>query len=197
MEVSNIIVLAVLGVVAVYAISIFNGLVSRKNRYQNSFGQISVQMKRRHDLIPNLVNTAKGYLKHEQETLEKVVEARNTAAQLLKHVGANVDGTAIKKLAGAESALLSALQGLNVTVEQYPDLKADATMLRLMEELQSTENKVAKSRQFYNDSVMLYNTYRSSFPQVIFAGLFGHPMDATLLEFEDQQQIQQAPNVSF
>ncbi|MCL6416772.1 LemA family protein [Aestuariirhabdus sp. Z084] len=197
MDIGFMVFLAVVGALILYVVSIFNGLVSRKNRYENAFGQISVQLKRRHDLIPNLVNTAKGYLKHESETLEKVIKARDSAANLLQAMGGKVDGKAVKQLAGAESALLGALQGLNVTMEQYPDLKADQTMLRLMEELQSTENRVAKARQFYNDAVTGYNIFRASFPQVVFAGAFGHPLDATLLEFDDAEQIKQAPSVSF
>ncbi|RUO20240.1 LemA family protein [Aliidiomarina haloalkalitolerans] len=198
MSISFWIFIVVAVLVVFYVIGIYNKLVTLKNRYQNAFAQIDVQLKRRYDLIPNLVETAKAYLKHERETLEAVVEARNQAAAALKNASANPgDAQAMGQLAGAEGSLAGALGRLNVVMEAYPDLKANQNMAQLSEELTSTENKVAFSRQAFNDSVMQYNTYKQGFPPVVFAGMFGHAADASLLEFEDREAIQQAPQVKF
>ncbi len=185
-------------IVLFWAISIYNNLVRLKNQYQNAFAQIEVQLKRRYDLIPNLVETAKAYLQHESATLEAVVAARNQAAGALKQAAADPSNTtAMHSLGGAESALGSALGRLNVVMEAYPDLKANQNMMQVSEELTSTENRVAFSRQAFNDAVMNFNTYRQSFPPVLFASLFGHPADASLLEFADSAEIQAAPKVQF
>lgn len=198
MSITLIVVLAILAAIVFYVVAIYNRLVSLRNRFQNAFAQIEVQLKRRHDLIPNLVETAKGYLSHERETLQSVIEARNTAAAGLKAAAANPGSAkAIADLGGAEGALTQAMGRLNVVMEAYPDLKASQNMQQLSEELTSTENKVAFARQAFNDSVMHYNTYRQSFPQVAVAGMFGHGEDAALLEFEDSAQLQVAPKVSF
>ncbi|MFS8151701.1 LemA family protein [Halomonas sp. ATBC28] len=198
MVLTIIITVAIIAVIAFYVIGIYNRLVSLKNRFENAFAQIEVQLKRRHDLIPNLVETAKGYLSHERETLQSVIEARNTAAAGLKAAAANPGSAkAIADLGGAEGVLTQAMGRLNVVMEAYPDLKASENMQQLSEELTSTENKVAFARQSFNDAVMHYNTYRQSFPPVAVAGMFGHGQDASLLEFEDSAQIQVAPTVSF
>ena len=198
MAISTIVFWLVLLALVIYVISIYNTLVTLKNRYLNAFAQIEVQLKRRYDLIPNLVETAKAYMAHERETLEAVTNARNDAAAALKAMGSgNVGGAEIAKLASAENALQGALGKLNVTMEAYPDLKASENMQQLAEELTSTENRIAFARQGYNDAVMGYNSYRQSFPPVFFAARFGHPNDASLLEFEDTAQIQIAPKVSF
>ncbi len=179
-------------------VGIYNKLVTFKNRYQNAFSQIEVQLKRRYDLIPNLVETAKGYLKHERETLEAVISARNQAASGLDKAAKNPgDASAMKGLGGAEGMLAGAMGRLFAVMEAYPDLKANQNMMALSEELTSTENKVAFSRQAFNDAVTAYNTYKQTFPPVIFAGMFGHGQDAALLEFEDAAQIREAPKVSF
>ncbi len=176
---------------------IFNRLVALKNRYKNAFSQIEVQLKRRHDLIPNLVETAKGYMKHERETLDAVIQARNQAQRGLEQVAGDPSNPeAMQTLGGAEGALTGAMGRLMALVESYPDLKANTNMMQLSEELTSTENKVSFSRQAFNDTVMLYNTSRQSFPAAIFAGMFGHAKDATLLEF-DSEAIAVAPKVSF
>ena len=198
MGIATIVILVLLVLLALYGVSIYNRLVSLRNRYQNAFAQIEVQLKRRYDLIPNLVETAKGYLAHERQTLEAVIAARNTASAGLQAAAANPgDAAAMGQLAGAETALGSALGRLNVVMEAYPDLKASQNMQQLSEELASTENKVAFARQAFNDSVMAYNTYKQGFPAVILAGSFGHGADATLLEFEYSKEIQAAPQVSF
>jgi len=185
-------------VLAIYLISVYNQLVSLRNRFQNAFAQIEVQLKRRYDLIPNLVETAKAYMSHERDTLEAVIQARNSAVQGLGAASANPgDPTAMSALAGQEGVLAGALGRLNVVMEAYPDLKANQNMMQLSEELTSTENKVAFARQAYNDQVMNYNTYRQSFPPVVFAAAFGHGADAGLLEFADSAEIQAAPKVSF
>ena len=192
----GIIVFVCLAII-VFVAGIYNKLVVLKNRYLNAFAQIEVQLKRRYDLIPMLVETVKGYMAHERETLEAVVTARNQAAGMLQaakgHIG---ESGAMGNLAGAESALAGAMGGLFAVMEAYPDLKANESMAKLQEELTSTENKVAFSRQAYNDSVMSYNTQRQSFPTVILAGMVGHSSDASMLEFEDSAAIQQAPSVS-
>jgi len=199
MDISTIVFWLVLLGLVMYVIGIYNKLVTLKNRFENAFSQIEVQLKRRYDLIPNLVETAKGYMDHERETLEAVIAARNNAAGILEALGKSgmAGGANLADLAGAESALQGALGKLNVTMEAYPDLKASENMQQLSEELTTTENRVAFARQGYNDAVMLFNTYRQSFPPVFFASKFGHPNDAELLEMEDSAQIQVAPKVSF
>jgi LemA protein len=191
------IVLAVVVALAVWAISIYNGLVTLRNRFKNAFSQIDVQLKRRYDLIPNLVETAKGYIKHERETLEAVTRARNTALAAAQAASANPgDPGAMQGLAQAEGALTGVLGRLLAVAEAYPDLKANQNMLALQEELSSTENKVAFARQAYNDSVMEYNTKRESFPDAIFAGMFGFGA-AELLQATESADERKAPKVSF
>lgn len=198
MDITTIVVLVVVALAIIMIIGIYNKLVALKNRYENGFAQIEVQLKRRYDLIPNLVETAKAYMKHESETLEAVVTARNEAAAGLKAAAEHPSAAgAMQQLAGAEGALAGALGRLNVTMEAYPDLKANQNMMQVSEELSSSENKVAFARQAFNDAVTAYNSYRQSFPPVLFAGLFGHATDAELLQFEDSAQIQSAPKVSF
>ncbi len=195
---TGIILLVLLGVLVFVVIGVYNRLVSLKNRWQNAFAQIEVQLKRRYDLIPNLVETAKGYMAHERETLEAVIAARNSAMSgLAAAAAAPTDGAAVQALAGAENAVQQAMSRFSVVMEAYPDLKANQNMLQLSEELSSTENRVAFARQAFNDAVMDYNSYKQSFPAVAFAGSFGHAKDATLLEFADSAAIQAAPVIKF
>jgi LemA protein len=189
-------ILIILVGVIVFAISIYNRLVAGRNRFKNAFAQIDVQLTRRHDLIPNLVETAKGYIKHERETLEAVINARNTAVSGLKAAAADPSNPeAMKNLSQAEQGLSGALGRLFALSEAYPDLKANQNMMQLSEELTTTENKVAFARQAYNDSVMDYNTLRESFPNNFFAGWFSF-RPAELLEIEDEAK-REVPKVSF
>jgi LemA protein len=182
-------VLGILVVLVVWAISIYNRLVELKNRFKNAFAQIDVQLKRRYDLIPNLVETAKGYMKFERETLEAVISARNTAQAAIGKVAADpANAEAMKALTSAEGALTGVLSRFFALAEAYPDLKANQNMLQLQEELSSTENKVAFARQGYNDAVMQYNTRIESFPDNIFAGMFAfHPAELYQVESAEEK----------
>ena len=189
--------LAVIVALAFWAVAIYNGLVQLRNRFKNAFAQIDVQLKRRYDLIPNLVEAAKGYLTHERETLERVIAARNTAmGASQKAAAAPGDAAAMQGLAQAEGALGGALGRLMAVFEAYPDLKANQNILQVQEELTSTENKIAFARQAYNDTVMEYNTRREIFPNTLFAGMFGFQV-ATLLEATESAEERKAPKVSF
>lgn len=193
---TGLVLIGVVVVIALVVVGIYNKLVGLRNRFKNAFAQIDVQLKRRYDLIPNLVETSKAYLKHERETLEAVVAARNQASAAMKTAAAAPgDPRAMQALMGADGALTGALGRLMMVVEQYPDLKANQTMAQLMEELTSTENKVSFSRQAYNDSVMTYNTARETFPNVLIAGPFGF-REAALFEITNAVE-REAPKVAF
>ncbi|MGH8198404.1 MAG: LemA family protein [Steroidobacteraceae bacterium] len=190
------IILGLIVLLALFMIGIYNGLVTARNAYKNAFAQIDVQLTRRHDLIPNLVEVARGYLAHERNTLEAVINARNAAVAGLKAAAAKPgDPAAIQQLAGAENALTGALGRLFALAEAYPNLKANTTMMQLSEELTTTENKVAFARQAYNDAVMGYNNRREVFPSSIVAGSFNF-QPAQLLEIESPQK-REVPKVSF
>jgi len=190
------IVLAIIVVAAVFIVGIYNRLVAARNAYKNAFAQIDVQLTRRHDLIPNLVETAKGYLKHERETLEAVIAARNAAVSGLASAAKNPgDPSALKELSSAENALSGALGRLFALAEAYPDLKANQNMMQLSEELTTTENKVAFARQAYNDAVMTYNNTREVFPNSVIAGMFAfQPAELLALESPEKREV---PRVSF
>src|SRR5450830_471822 len=192
-----IVVAVIVVIVLAWAVSIYNRLVSLRNQFKNAFAQIDVQLKRRYDLIPNLVETAKGYLAHERGTLEAVVNARNTAiAANGKAAQAPGDAVAMKQLSSAEAGLSGALSKLFALSEAYPDLKANQTMMQLSEELTSTENKIAFARQAFNDEVMIYNTKVESFPDNILAGMFQFK-SAELLQATESAEERKAPKVSF
>ncbi|MFZ9931712.1 MAG: LemA family protein [Chthoniobacterales bacterium] len=183
-------------VVLLYAVGTYNALVGLRNRFKNAFAQIDVQLNRRYDLIPNLVETAKAYLKHERDTLEAVMAARNAASSASSKAAAHPeDAGAVRGLAGAETALGGALGRLFAVMEAYPDLKANQNMMQLSEELTSTENKIAFARQAYNDSVMAYNTKRETFPTVIIAGACNF-QPAELFEVADPER-REAVKVNF
>ena len=196
-------VLVLLGVILLLVVvfglwlaGVYNGLVALRNRFKNAFAQIDVQLKRRYDLIPNLVEVAKGYMKHESGTLEAVIKARNIAYTAAQNAAANpADAGAMKNLMSAETGLAGAMSRLMVVSEQYPDLKANQNMMQLTEEITSTENKISFARQAYNDSVMTYNTKRESFPTNLIAGMFNFA-EAQLFQIEDAAE-RAAPKVSF
>lgn len=198
-------ILIVVGIIAfvglggiAWLIGTYNKLVQLKEQFKNAFAQIEVQLKRRHDLIPNLVEVAKGYMSHERETLEAVIAARNQAASGLSNAASNPgDPAAMQNLGAAEGALTGAMGRLMAVMEAYPDLKANDQMMNLQEEITTTENKVAFARQAFNDGATRYNIFKKSFPAVAVAPLFGHGQDAGLLEFQDSAEIQDAPKVAF
>jgi LemA protein len=190
------IVLGIIVLLVLFVVGIYNGLVTARNAYKNAFAQIDVQLTRRHDLIPNLVEVAKGYLAHERNTLEAVITARNAAVTGLKAAAANPgDPAAVQNLATTENALSGALGRLFALAEAYPDLKANRNMMQLSEELTTTENKVSFARQAFNDSVMSYNNRREVFPNSIVAGMFGFT-PAELLQIESPQK-REVPKVAF
>jgi LemA protein len=194
--ITGIVVIAIVAFLFLFFVGTYNRLVALRNRFKNAFAQIDVQLKRRYDLIPNLVEVAKGYIKHERETLEAVIKARNVAFGAAQAAAANpADAGAMKNLLGAESGLGGAMSRLMVVVEQYPDLKANQNMMQLTEELTSTENKVSFARQAYNDAVMTYNTSRETFPQNIVAGMFNFA-EAQLFQVENAAE-RAAPQVKF
>lgn len=191
-----IVIAAIVVVLILWVIGIYNRLVALRNQFKNAFAQIDVQLRRRYDLIPNLVETAKGYMKHERETLERVVQARNQAMSANKAAAADpANPQAMKNLVGAEGALTGALGRLFALSENYPDLKANQNMLQVQEELTSTENKVAFARQAYNDAVMIYNTAKEVFPAVMFAAVMGFK-GAELFEVKSEE-VREGVKVSF
>jgi LemA protein len=191
------ILLLIVVAVVVWAVAIYNGLVAMRNRFKNAFAQIDVQLKRRYDLIPNLVETAKGYIKHERETLEAVIRARNSAQTAATAASAAPGNpAAMQALGAAEGQLTGVLGRMFALAEAYPDLKANQNMMALQEELSSTENKVSFARQAFNDSVMEYNTRRESFPANVFAGMF-HFDTAELLQATESAEERKAPQVKF
>jgi LemA protein len=191
------IVVGIVVAAVVWLIAIYNGLVARRNRFKNAFAQIDVQLKRRYDLIPNLVETAKEYIKHERQTLEAVIAARASAQSANQRAAANpADAEAMKQMGAAEAGLSGALGRLFAVSEAYPDLKANQTMMQLSEELTSTENKISFARQAYNDEVMSYNTAIESFPDNFVAG-FGGFREATLLESTESPEERKPVRVSF
>tara|TARA_R110002096_G_scaffold6409_2_gene29727 strand:- start:46708 stop:47295 length:588 start_codon:yes stop_codon:yes gene_type:complete len=194
--ISFLIFLGVIAAIVMWAIGIYNRLVNERNRVRNAFAQIDVQLTRRHDLIPNLVEAVKGYMKHERETLEAVIQARNGAVSSLDAAKADpANAEAIKKLGASEGALGAALGRLFALSEAYPDLKANQNMMQFQEELASTENKVAFSRQAFNDAVLAYNNSVENFPNNLIAGFFSFKL-ASFLEIEDEE-MREAPAVSF
>ncbi len=191
-----LIFLGAAGLLILFLVGIYNRLVTLRNRFKNAFAQIDVQLKRRYDLIPNLVETAKGYMKHERETLEAVINARNQAQAAAKTAAADPsDAGAIQGLVGAEGALTGAMGRMFALMESYPDLKANQNVLQLQEELTSTENKISFSRQAYNDAVTAYNIAREKFPNVVIANSMGFK-EAELFEIEVAEQ-REAPKVKF
>jgi len=197
MELGGWIVLAIVVALVIWMIAMYNQLVALRNRFKNAFAQIDVQLKRRYDLIPNLVEAAKGYIQHERQTLEAVIQARSAAVSAESRAAAAPgDPEAMRALSQAEGVLGGALGRLLAVFEAYPDLKANQNIMQVQEELVSTENKVAFSRQAYNDSVMEYNTYRESFPQVVIAAPMGFRA-AELLESTESAEERKAPKVSF
>ena len=192
-----LVIVAIAIVLIAWIVGLYNGLVVLKNRFKNAFAQIDVQLRRRYDLIPNLVETAKGYMAHERETLTAVIEARNQAAGAAKALAAAPgDPAAVKAFSAAESGLAGVLSRLMVVVERYPDLKANEQMARVSEELTSTENRIAFARQAYNDSVTEYNTKRELFPTSLVAGMFNFA-PAALLEATSSEAQREAPQVKF
>ncbi|MBX3738446.1 MAG: LemA family protein [Candidatus Didemnitutus sp.] len=196
MIIALLVLLGLAAVLLFWVAGSYNSLVTLRNRFKNAFAQIDVQLKRRYDLIPNLVETAKGYLKHERETLEAVIKARNVAYAAAQSAAANpADAGAMKNLLGAESGLAGAMSRLMVVSEQYPDLKANQNMMQLTEELTSTENKISFARQAYNDAVTSYNTSRETFPTNILAGMFNFA-EAQLFQVDNAAE-RAAPQVKF
>ncbi len=192
------VVLGILVLLGLYAIAIYNNLVAKKNQIDNGFAQIEVQLKRRYDLIPNLIEVAKKYMAHERETLEAVIAARNAASNALSKIESHLDDpNAMAQFNQAEQGLVGAMGKMNFVMEAYPELKANENMMQLTEELTTTENRIAFARQAYNDFVLSFNTYRQSFPQNQIANMFGFTTDAKMLEFEDSQAMQAAPKVTF
>ncbi len=198
MSTTVIVFLAFFVLIVVYFIHVYNKLVELRNKFKNAFVQIDIQLKRRYDLIPNLVKVAKEAMEHEKETLVAVIEARNGARSSLQAAAENPgDAVLVSQLVAAETNLSGAMSGFRMVMEAYPDLKTNQNMMQLSEELTSTDNKVTFARQAFNDLVMDYNTYRQSMPQILFAPAFGHPADAKMLEFDDREAIQAAAKVEF
>ena len=197
--IAGISVAVVLVLLGIYVANVYNRLVALFNRAQNAFAQIDVQLKRRYDLIPNLIEVAKKYMQHEKDTLLGVTNARNAARSALEYAAQNADMKNIAKLNSAESGLMNALKGLNVQIEAYPELKANENMIQLNEELAATENKIAFARQSYNDSAMNFNVFKQTFPCNIITGMFAkYRDDMGLLEFSESREVlEKAPKVEF